>query len=101
MIMQVCEVMTRKVECIQPHVTLQAAAERMKALDVGSLPVCENDRLVGIVTDRDIAIRSVASGHDPLTERVRDVMTFKINYCYEDHDVDKAAEIMKEKQIRR
>jgi CBS domain-containing protein len=99
--MQVSDVMTRNAECIRPDATLQEAAERMKSLDVGSLPVCDNDRLVGVVTDRDIAIRCVADGHDPRAEHVRDTMTPGVHYCFEDDDVADAAELMSEKQVRR
>lgn len=99
--MQVSEMMTRDAECTRPDATLKEVAERMKVLDVGSLPVCENDRLVGMVTDRDIILRSVASGQDPKTHRVKNVMTSEIFYCFEDQSVHEAAEMMKEKQIRR
>jgi CBS domain-containing protein len=93
--------MTQQVECIGPDVTLQDAAARMRALDVGSLPVCEDDRLVGMLTDRDITVRSVSSGHDPRTDRVRDTMTPEIFYCFEDQEVDEAARFMKQNQVRR
>ena len=63
--MKVNEVMTRHAECTGPDTTLKEAAERMKVLDVGSLPVCDSDKLVGVLTDRDITVRSVAEGHDP------------------------------------
>jgi CBS domain-containing protein len=99
--MQVKEIMTRGCECISPDSTLQEAAQRMKTLDVGPLPVCSEDRLVGIVTDRDIVLRAVAEGHDPKTARVRDVMTPNITWCLEDQDVAEAARLMKNKQIRR
>jgi CBS domain-containing protein len=99
--MRVHEVMTRNAECVSPEATIQQAAERMKALDVGSLPVCDNDRLVGILTDRDITLRCVSAGHDPRSDRVRDAMTPDIHYCFEDQDVGEAAAQMKEKQIRR
>jgi CBS domain-containing protein len=99
--MQVSEVMTRGTECTRPDATLREAAERMKALDVGSLPVCDNDRLVGMLTDRDITVRSVAAGHDPGADRVRDVMTPEIFYCFEDQDVSEVADLMREKQVRR
>lgn len=99
--MQVNEVMTRNTECTGPDATLKEAAERMKALDVGSLPVCDSDRLVGVLTDRDITVRSVAKGRDPGTDRVRDVMTPQVHYCFEDDDVTKAAKLMREKQVRR
>ena len=99
--MQVNEVMTRNAECTRPEATLQQAAERMKTLDVGSLPVCDNDRLVGVLTDRDIAVRCVADGHDPRTDHVRDAMTPKVYYCFEDNDVADAAELMRDNQVRR
>jgi len=99
--MRVNEVMTRNAECIAPEATLQEAAERMKTLDVGSLPVCDNDRLIGVLTDRDITIRCVAEGHDPRTDHVSDVMTPTVHYCFEDNDVTDAAEVMREKQVRR
>src|SRR5262245_56394299 len=99
--MLVKDVMTRHAECVGPDVTLQEAAARMRDLDVGSLPICENDRLVGIVTDRDIAVRATAQGLDPRTARAREVMTPDIVWCFEDEDVTEAARLMKENQIRR
>jgi CBS domain-containing protein len=99
--MRVSEVMTKSPECIAPNATVQEAAGRMKSLDVGSLPVCDNDRLVGVITDRDIALRSVAEGHDPRADPVRDTMTPGIVYCYDDQDASEAAKLMSEKQIRR
>jgi CBS domain-containing protein len=99
--MQVKDMMTRGAECIFPDATLQEAAQRMKSLDVGPLPVCENDRLVGMLTDRDITVRAVAEGRDPRATRVRDAMTEGVCYCFEDDDVADAARLMKEKQIRR
>jgi CBS domain-containing protein len=65
------------------------------------LPVCDRDRLVGMLTDRDIAVRAVAEGYDPWTDHVKDAMTPDIVYCFEDQDVKEAAQLMKEKQIRR
>jgi CBS domain-containing protein len=99
--MQVKEVMTRGVECVPPDCTLQEAAQKMKALDVGPLPICDNDRLAGMLTDRDITVRAVAEGLDPRTTRVRDVMTPEVVWCFDDQDVEEAARLMKEKQIRR
>jgi CBS domain-containing protein len=99
--MRVSEVMTKAPECIAPNATVQEAAGRMKSLDVGSLPVCDDDRLIGVITDRDIALRSVAEGHDPRTDPVRDTMTPGITYCFEDQDASEAAKLMSEKQIRR
>jgi len=100
--MQVKDVMTRGAECISPDDSLHQAAQKMKSLDVGPLPVCgEGDRLVGMLTDRDIVIRAVAEGRDPKTVKVRDAMTEGVCYCFEDDDVSEAAEQMKNKQIRR
>lgn len=100
--MQVQDVMTRAAECIRPDDTLQEAARKMKSLDVGPLPVCgDDDRPIGMLTDRDIAVRAVAEGLDPLSARVRDVMTEGVCSCSEDDDVEEAARQMKERQIRR
>lgn len=99
--MLVQDVMTRHAECTRPSATLQEAAERMQQLNVGSLPVCDNDRLVGMITDRDITVRSVSAGHDPQTDHVADAMTPGITWCYEDQEVEEAAHLMNEKQIRR
>jgi len=99
--MRVQEMMTRRAECTRPDATLQEAAERMNTLEIGSLPVCDNDRLVGILTDRDITVRSVAQGHDSRTDSVRDAMTPRVFYCFEDQDVTEAAEIMRLNQVRR
>ena len=79
--------MTRGVEIASPDDTVQQAASRMAELDVGVLPVGENDRLVGMLTDRDIAIRAVAQGRGPDT-KVREAMTPEVRYCFEDEDLD-------------
>lgn len=99
--MRIHDVMTKTAVCTPPDVSVQQAAERMKELDIGALPVCENDQLVGMVTDRDIAIRSVAEGHNPRVEHVRDIMTPELVYCFEDQDTEEAARLMRERQIRR
>src|SRR5690348_11223371 len=100
--MRVFDVMTKGAECVRPEATVQQAAGRMKALDVGALPVCgADDRLAGMLTDRDITLRSVAEGHDPRADRVMDVMSPGIVYCFDDQDVTEAADLMREKQIRR
>lgn len=99
--MQVCEIMTPHAECTSPEATLQMAARRMRELDCGSLPVCENDRLVGIITDRDITIRGVAECMGPATTLVRDVMTRGVACCFDDQEIGEAADIMEQKQIRR
>jgi len=99
--MKVKDVMTCGAECTRPGASLHEAAERMKVLDVGSLPVCENDRLVGMITDRDITVRATAERLPPGLGQVRDIMTPDIIYCFEDQDVSEAARLMEEHQIRR
>ena len=99
--MQLCEVMTPYIEEIPAQANLQEAAQKMKSLDVGSLPVCENDRLIGMLTDRDITVRAVAAGCDPKQTCVRDAMTSGAIFCYEDDDIREAARVMEKHQIRR
>ena len=98
--MKVSEVMTRQVEVAGPDDTLQQAASRMAELDTGVLPVGENDRLVGMLTDRDIAIRAVAQGKGPET-KVREAMTPEVRYCLEDEDLDEVVRNMGENKVRR
>src|SRR5687767_8632105 len=98
--MQVKDVMTQGVECVKPGDSLAYAARRMRDLNVGSLPVCgDNDRLAGMVTDRDITVRATAGDRDPGGTSVADAMTPAIVYCFEDQDVTEAARLMEEKQI--
>jgi CBS domain-containing protein len=99
--MKIREVMTRAVETVRPDQTLQEAAAKMKSLDVGPIPVTEGDRLVGMLTDRDIVVRAVAEGRDSRTTKVRDAMTSDVVCCKEDDDVKDAAAKMKDRQIRR
>jgi hypothetical protein len=80
---------------------MQEAALKMKGLDVGPLPVCDGERLLGVITDRDIAVRGVADGRDPDRTKVRDLMTPDVEYCFEDEDVVEAARVMQQAQIRR
>jgi CBS domain-containing protein len=94
--------MTRGAECIRPDDNIATAARKMRNLDIGALPVCgDNDRLAGMVTDRDITVRATAGGRDPARTRVRDVMTPGINYVFDDQDVQEAARLMQQKQVRR
>jgi CBS domain-containing protein len=95
------EIMTRDVEVIGPEDHLLRAAEMMKQWNVGALPVCDGDRLVGMLTDRDIVVRVVANRRDPRLVSVRDAMTTGVAYCFEDDDVRRASELMAEQQIRR
>ena len=99
--MKVKDVMTTSVECVRPETTLQEAAAKMKSLNVGSLPVCEGDRPIGIVTDRDIVVRAIAEGRDPRLSRVPEVMTDNVVSVPETADVKDAARLMKDRQIRR
>jgi CBS domain-containing protein len=99
--MLVSDFMTRDVTVVSPNDTLQQAAKIMGQLDCGVLPVGENDRLVGMITDRDMAIRAVAEGKDPVRTRVRDVMTTEVRYCHDDDAISDATDIMAELQIRR
>ena len=99
--MQLKEFINSRVEIVQPGDTLQRAAEKMRELDVGSLPVCDGDRLVGMISDRDITIRAVAKGSDPAAATVSEIMTPDVLWCYEDEEVEQAARIMQEHQVRR
>jgi CBS domain-containing protein len=99
--MQLKEVMTRDVEVIRPDATLAEAAAQMDSLNVGSLPVCDGDWQLGVITDRDIAVRATAAGRDPQAARVRDAMTTDVIYGFDDQEVAEAARLMEEKQIRR
>src|SRR5687768_5431396 len=100
--MRIADVMTRGCECAQPSDSIAHAAERMRELDVGALPVCgDKDKLVGIVTDRDITIRATAECCNPDGTHVSDVMPPGTVYCFEDQDVAEAARLMEEKQVRR
>lgn len=94
------DVMTRNVEVISPESTIADAAQRMRDGDFGLLPVGENDRMIGTISDRDIAVRAVADGKDSST-KVRDVMSEGIYWCFEDQTVDDAVKTMSENQIRR
>ena len=98
--MQLRDVMTPNAEVIPPDATIGDAAKKMRDLDVGALPVCDGDRLCGMITDRDIAIRAVAEGRDSHT-LVRDSMTEEVIYCFEDQEYEEAAALMREHQIRR
>jgi CBS domain-containing protein len=99
--MLISEIMSRNVVCIGPDASLQEAASRMRALNVGSLPVCDNDRVIGIITDRDITIRATSECCGPAETTVREVMTEKLVYAFEDQPVEIVARLMQDNQIRR
>jgi CBS domain-containing protein len=98
--MKVRDIMTRDVHVMNPDQSLQEVAREMSKKDVGAVPIAENDRLVGMITDRDIAIRAVAEGKGP-NLKVRDIMTEQVKYCFEDDDVDHIAKNMADIQMRR
>ncbi|MDB5361193.1 MAG: inosine-5-monophosphate dehydrogenase [Rhodospirillales bacterium] len=98
--MIVSECMSRDVRVCSPDDTIRQAAAAMRGIDAGLLPVGENDRLVGMITDRDIALRAVADGKGNDTP-IRDVMTLDVQYCFEDDDLDDAALKMSDLQVRR
>ena len=98
--MQVSECMTRNIEVVDPNTSLRDAARTMARIDTGVLPVGENDRLVGMITDRDIAVRAVAEGHGP-DARVAEVMSPDVKYCFEDADADEVLDNMGQLQLRR
>jgi CBS domain-containing protein len=99
--MRVSEAMTREVRVATPGQSIRDVAKIMDEINAGSMPVGENDRLVGMITDRDIAIRAVALGKGPDTP-VRDVMsTEQVLYCYDDEELDHVAKNMGEEQVRR
>jgi CBS domain-containing protein len=99
--MQLSQIITRDVETIGPQTSVKEAAQRMRSLDIGSLPVCDGRRLLGMVTDRDITIRIASEGRDVNTTPVSEAMTPDLAFVFEDDDVRRAAQVMKERQIRR
>lgn len=99
--MKVREVMSRKVEIASPDDSIQRAAQMMGRIDAGILPVAEGDQLVGMITDRDIAIRGVGEGRSPSDTPVNEVMTREVKYCFEEDNVASVAENMAQLQVRR
>ena len=98
--MKVSKCMTRDVELVNPTQTIREAAQMMADLDAGALPVQQDDRLVGMITDRDIAVRAVAQGKSPET-RVRDVMSPEVLYCFDDQEIEDVSRNMGEVKVRR
>ncbi|MEZ5852445.1 MAG: CBS domain-containing protein [Hyphomicrobiaceae bacterium] len=93
--------MHKAVTWVDANATVREIAQKMQAEDIGAIPVGENDRLIGMITDRDIAIRSFDGTADPGSLKARDVMSKGIVYCQEDQEVNEAARLMEEKQVRR
>ena len=98
--MKVSKCMTRDVELVSPTQTIRDAAQMMAELDAGALPVQQDDRLVGMITDRDIAVRAVAQGKSPETP-VRDVMSSEVLYCFDDQEIEDVSRNMGEVKVRR
>src|SRR5881409_840784 len=99
--MRVRDIMSTDVKCLTPETGMKEVAIHMKTLDVGFIPICENDRLVGAITDRDIVLRAIAEGREISTCTARDVMTKDVFWCYEDDSVKDVAKKMREKDVRR
>jgi CBS domain-containing protein len=99
--MKIREIMTPDAQCIRPDETLVDAASLMRQLDVGVLPVCDDEAVVGMLTDRDIAVRAVADARDPSTTLVREVMSPGTIFVFDDHNVEEAVRVMEQHQIRR
>ncbi len=98
---QVADIMTRDVISISPQESVRRAAQMMDELNVGAIPVCEGEKLIGMVTDRDITIRAVATGASPDDTPVQQVMTGEVSWCFDDQPVDEVMEQMRDAQIRR
>ena len=99
--MKLKDIMTREVETVSPKDTLKEAAQKMRVRDIGFLPVSDGDKVLGVVTDRDLILRAIAEGMDPKTRIGNDFITTPIVYCFDDQDVEDAAKLMEEHQIRR
>ena len=97
----VSEIMSTDVQVIGPQETLRRAARLMQELDVGALPVCDGERLLGMLTDRDITVRGVAEGLKPDESCVGDVMSAEVLYATEDQSADEALQMMGQQQVRR
>ena len=95
------ELMTRGVRTLSPNDNMLFAAQAMAELDVGSIPVCDGQRLVGVVTDRDLTIRGMAQDRSPQQTKLTDVMSADVQWCYEEQSVEEAAQLMRDAQIRR
>jgi CBS domain-containing protein len=99
--MKIREIMTTNVECVGPETGIGELAQQMKTLDVGFLAVCENDRLIGTVTDRDIVLRGIGGGRDINTCTARDVMSHDVFWCQEEDNIKDVGQKMRDKEVRR
>ena len=95
------QIMSGNIKMIPSNTSVQAAAELMRQMDIGVLPVSENGRLIGMLSDRDIAVRAVAEGSDPKATTAREVMSRDVVSCYDDQDARDVARVMEQNKIRR
>lgn len=99
--MQAREVMSSTIRIIPSNTTIQAAAELMRQMDIGVLPVSENGQIVGMLSDRDIAVRAVAEGADPAATPAHEIMSRNVISCFEDQDAREVANLMEQNRVRR
>ncbi len=99
--MKVFDLMTDQVECVTPETSLESVAKLMAKDDVGSIPVCQDNKIVGLITDRDIVIRGIAKGHNPVNMKTKDYMSTDIVSVSPDTDVHEAARKMAQVQVKR
>lgn len=99
--MRVQDVMTAGIRIAEPDEALPHAARKMRSQNIGALPVIENGELIGMLTDRDIAVRAVGGGKDPASVKVRDIMSEECFWCLETEDLEDAVRIMEQNRVRR
>ena len=99
--MKIKQIETTDPEVVSPDALICEAARLMEEHDIGMLPVCDGERIIGAITDRDLVIRAMAKGYDPLNTKVRDVMTSNVCCCSEDDDLEEVAHVMEQRQVRR
>ncbi len=97
----ISEIMSTDVKVLKPDNSLQTAAQLMSELNVGAIPVCEGEKLIGMVTDRDIAIRGVAYGKNINKTSIKEVMSPDVHWCFEDQQIEEVSEKMSDLQVRR
>ena len=98
---QIKDVMSNNFKFMAPDSPVSQVAEQMRDMDCGFMPLAENDKMIGMITDRDITIRAVAEGKNPADVKAREIMTAKTYYCYDDQDVEEVCNNMGEIQVRR
>ncbi len=99
--MIVQDIMTSKVESVSPELSVQQTARKMREMNIGSMPVLENGKLIGMITDRDICCRVVGEGREPASTKVREIMSTDVSYCFKDQNASDAAQLMEDMHIRR